>query len=86
MTTNNTIQEAIIMIETHDWNWRYADYGYDSRYNAAQASMKNFVKFVKAIDNAEVRETLRNMWTLLYNSKMEEYRSTKNELLNAYAA
>ena len=86
MTTNSAIQEAIKMIETHDWNWRMADYGYESRYNNAKASMKTFVKFVKTIDNNEVRETLRGMWTLLFNSKMDEYRSAKNELLNAYAA
>lgn len=86
MTSNNNIQEAIKMIESHDWNWRYADYGYDSRYNAAKASMKAFVKLVKTIDNVEVRETLRNMWMLIFNSKMDEYNTCKKELLNAYAA
>ena len=86
MTMNSNIQEAIKMIETHDWNWRYADYGYDSRYDAAKASMKTFVKFVKTIENADVREALRNMWMLLFNCKMEEYNTCKNELLNAYSA
>lgn len=86
METNNNIQEAIKMIESHDWNWRYADYGYDSRFNAAKASMKNFVKFVKTIENNRIRETLRNMWMLVYHSKMEEYSVCKNELLGAHSA
>lgn len=86
MTTSNNIQEAIKMIEHHDWNWRYADYGYEAHYDAAKADMKAFVKFVKSIEIAEVRETLRNMWTLVFNDKMDEYRTRKAELLNAYAA
>ena len=80
------IQEAIEMIEHHDWNWRYADYGYESRYDAARRSMKNFVQLVKTIENDKVRETLRNMWMLVYYSKMEDYNTCKDELLNAYAA
>lgn len=83
MTTNTNIQEAIKMIENHDWNWRYADYGYDSRYNTAKADMKAFVKLVKTIDNADVRETLRNMWVLVFNNKMNEYHNLKNQILAA---
>ena len=86
MTQNNNIQEAIKMIETHDWNWRMADYGYDSRYNTAKASMKAFVQFVKTIDNAEVRETLRNMWVMLFNHERDEYNTCKEELLDTIAA
>lgn len=86
MEQNNNIQKAIEMIEHHDWNWRMADYGYEWRYNSAKADMKSFVKLVKSIEVAEVRETLRNMWTLVFYSKMDEYRTRKAELLNAYAA
>ena len=84
--TRNSILEAIKMIESHDWNWRYADYGYDRRYNAAKASMQAFVKLVKTIDNAVVRDTLRNMWMMLFNSQVEEYNTCKDGLLNSYAA
>lgn len=83
MKHSNNINEAINMIEHHDWNWRMADYGYESRYNSAKANMKAFVKLVKTIDNAEVRETLRNMWVLVFNDKRDEYKTLKNQLLAA---
>lgn len=83
MKQSNNINEAIRMIESHDWNWRYADFGYESRYNSAKANMKAFVKLVKTIDNAEVRETLRNMWVLVFNDKRDEYKTLKNQLLAA---
>lgn len=83
MKQSNNINEAINMIEHHDWNWRMADYGYESRYNSAKANMKAFVKLVKTIDNAEVRETLRKMWVLVFNDKRDEYKTLKNQLLAA---
>lgn len=83
MIQSSNINEAIRMIETHDWYWRMADYGYESRYNAAKANMKAFVTFLKTIDNAEVRETLRNMWVLVFHDKMDEYKTLKNQLLAA---
>ena len=83
MKPNSYINEAINMIEHHDWSWRMADYGYESRYNAAKANMKAFVKLVKTIDNAEVRVTLRNMWVLVFNDKRDEYKTLKNQLLAA---
>ena len=86
MKRNSSIQEAIKMIEHHDWNWRMADSGYVANYNAAKADMKAFVKFVKTIENTEVREALRSMWVMVFNSKMDEYYACKKQLLNAYAA
>ena len=86
MRTQSNINEAVKMIEHHDWDWRMCDYDYEANYNSAKAHMKSFVKLVNTIDNAQVRETLRNMWVLVFNSKMEEYRSLKTKLLNAYAA
>lgn len=83
MKQSNKINEAINLIEHHDWNWRMADYGYESRYNSAKANMKAFVKLVKTIDNAEVRETLRNMWVLVFNDKRDEYKTLKNQLIAA---
>lgn len=83
MKQNSNISEAIRMIESHDWSWRMTDYGYESRYNAAKANMKTFVKLVKTIDNAEVRETLRHMWVLVFNDKRNEYKTLKNQLLAA---
>ena len=82
----NTILDAIKMIDSHDWNWRMADSGYDWKYNAAKADMKTFVKLVNTIENADVRESLRSMWVLVFHEKIEEYRIQKAELLKTYAA
>ena len=86
MRTQTNINEAVKMIEYHDWDWGMCDYGYEANYNSAKAHMKSFVKLVNTIGNAQVRETLRTLWVLVFNSKMEEYRSLKTKLLNAYAA
>ena len=90
MTTNNTIQEAIKMINSHDWYWMMADYGYEAHYNAAKASMRSFVSLVKTIDNINVREALRNLWKLHYEHARnsinghdtENYEGRKTELMN----
>lgn len=79
MTQNTNIQEAIKMIESHDWYWMMSDYGYESNYNAAKAGMKKFVKFVSTIENANVREMLRNLWTLRWEAARDAINGRKNE-------
>ncbi len=93
MTQNTNIQEAIKMIDNFDWFWRMADSGYDWRYNNAKAGMRRFVKFVNTIENANVREMLRNLWTLRWEEasndingrKDEENQTRQEELMNALA-
>ena len=93
MKQTDNIQKAIKMIDSHDWYWMMSDYGYESNYNAAKAGMKMFVKFVSTIDNAKVREMLRNLWTLRWEAareaingrKNEENQAKQEELLNALA-
>ena len=79
MTQNTNIQEAIKMIESHDWYWMMSDYGYESNYNAAKAGMKRFVKFVSTIENTNVREMLRNLWTLRWEAARDAINGRKNE-------
>ena len=56
-------------------------------------SMRRFVKFVNTIENANVREMLRNLWTLRWEEasndingrKDEENQTRQEELMNALA-
>ena len=89
MTTNN-IAEAIKMIDSHDWYWMMADCGYIENSRSAEAHMRRFVEMVATIDNAVIREALRNLWKLHYEhahntingKETENYESRKKELLN----
>ena len=67
MTQDNKIQEAIKMIETHDWYWQMAE-EFTRHYNNAKASMKHFVKFVNKIEEKAVREQLRALWMLYFDN------------------
>lgn len=67
MTQNNKIEEAIKMIEAHDWFWMMAE-EFTRYYNNAKASMKSFVKFVNTIEDKVVREQLRALWVLYYDN------------------
>ena len=93
MAQNNKIQEALQMIESHDWYWRMADSGYDWRYENAKAGMRKFVALVHSIDNEIVRKALRNLWTLKYeeardavNGKETDNTEIRNEYMAALAA
>ena len=90
MRQTNDIQEAIQMIENHDWFWMMADYGYEQNRNSAQTHMKSFVKLVASIADASVREMLRDLWTLRWeaarntiNGKYNENNQAKQEELIA---
>lgn len=93
MTQNNKIQEALQMIESHDWYWRMADSGYDWRYNSAKARMRQFVALVSSIENEIVRTALRNLWTLRFeeardavNGRNTDNTAKRNEYMAALAA
>lgn len=93
MTQNSTIQEALKRIDSFDWYWRMADSGFDWRYESAKAGMRKFVALVNTIDNAVVREALRNLWTLRFeeardavNGKKTDNTEIRKEYLAALAA
>ena len=79
MTQSNNIQEAIKMIENNDWYWMMSDHGYDSHYNSAKSHMKAFVKLVASIEDANIREMLRNLWTLRWESARDTINGRKDD-------
>ncbi len=90
----DNISEAISMIENNDWYWRMCDTNFTVNYDAAKCRMRRFVATVSTIEDAVVREALRNLWKLHYenasnavNGKAtENYESRKAELMKALAA
>ena len=66
MTQNANIQEALQMIEHHDWYWMMSE-EYSRSYNAAKASMKAFVALLNTITDTTIREALKALWMLRYN-------------------
>ncbi len=91
MTQSNYIQEAIQMINHHDWYWMMSE-EYTRSYNAAKASMKAFVALVNTISNETIREALRALWMLQYNNarnsingKVEDTTAKEAEILNVIA-
>ena len=94
MTTSNNIEEALNLLNGHDWYWRMADCNFTAHYNAAKATMREFVETVSKIDDAVVREALRNLWKLNYEHASNEvngvetvnYESRKEEFMKAIAA
>lgn len=63
MTQENKIQAALRMIDGYDWYWRMADAWL---YDSAKSGMRSFVELVSTIENSNVRQALRNLWTLKY--------------------
>lgn len=91
MTTNNSIAEALNIMNAHDWYWMMSE-EYTRCYNAAKASMRHFVKVVNAIDNAAIRESLKALWMLRYNNarnaingQNEDNTAKEQELMNTLA-
>ena len=73
MTTNNNINEALKIYNYRDWTWQMADDNFSSRCRNAKAEMREFVSLVNTIDDAEVRDALRRMWTLRYKELQASY-------------
>lgn len=73
MTTNNNINEALKIYNYRDWTWQMADDNFSGRCRNAKAEMREFVSLVNSINDAEVREALRHMWTLRYQELQAAY-------------
>ena len=93
MTQSNTIQEAIQMINNHDWFWMMTDSGYDHYRESPKSHMRSLVKVVSTIENANIREMLRNLWMLRWEAarnaingrKDVENQAKQDALINALA-
>lgn len=91
MILSNTIQEAIEMINNHDWFWMMTDSGYDHYRESAKSHMRSFVKYVSTIEDEDIRKMLRNLWTLRWEAarnsingrKDDENQAKQDALINA---
>ena len=91
MTQNANIQEALNIMNAHDWFWMMSE-EYTRCYNAAKASMRHFVMVVNAIDDAAIRESLKALWMFRYNNarnaisgNAEDNAAKEAELMNTLA-
>ncbi len=86
MATKNIIAEAIEMINGHDWYWRMADYGFESRYQSAKATMKAYVALVANLTDSTVKQALRDLWTLHYNVASDDVNGRNTDYFEAQEA
>lgn len=88
MTT--TINEALKIMDGHNWYYPMEDYNYIANSNAAKASMRRFVAKVNEIADGTIREALRNLWISKYDESRaamngrstDGYKEAQNELMN----
>lgn len=88
------IAKALNILKGHDFYWFMADFAYtDGTRDNAQASMRYFVKVVAQIENSNIREALRNLWTLycekararVNGQNTDNFNSKEEELMNIIA-
>ena len=60
-TTVNKIEEALSILNNHDWYWMMCDS--NSAYGYARGSMRAFVELVATIDDAAIVKAMRDLWT-----------------------
>ena len=54
-------------MNTRDWFYMMADYGYGKLRDKARAEMREFVECCNKVDDEEKKEALRNLWILKYD-------------------
>ena len=74
-----TINEALKIMNGHDWYYPMEDYNYIANSNAAKASMRRFVAKVNEIADSTIREALRNLWIENYNEARAEMNGKSTE-------
>lgn len=65
MTTIETIQNAISILQSHDFYYQMSD-NYRSAHESAEASMKHFVQVTNTL-TAEMRQLMRDLWVANYD-------------------
>lgn len=100
MTTFELINNALKILNNHDFHYLMDDFAYtNGAIDRAHASMRNFVEVTNEI-GGEIRDTLRDLWIATYNystcfgpmwvsSKAPKYKAEIAELtkkVNAYLA
>ena len=64
-TTANKIEQALSLMNSHDWYWMMSDS--NSAYGYACGTMRAFVELVASIEDSTVVKALRDLWVVTYN-------------------
>lgn len=67
MKTIETIKEALEILNNQDWYWYLSDYQSSEMRNKAYSTMRYFVELVTSINDQNIREAMRELWTATYN-------------------
>ena len=65
MATIDIIKRALSILNSHDFYYMMADYGYEKAERSAKASMKYFVEVTNTLPS-DLREMMRNLWIAAY--------------------
>lgn len=84
MTTAEIINQAVKMINEHDFFWFYADYEATAR-EAARGHMAAFVELINKV-SAEVREALKDLWMARHEWAKKNMFEIDREALRVYEA
>ena len=88
-TTANKIEEALSILNNHDWYWMMCDS--NSAYSYAYGSMRAFAELVATINDAAIVKAMRDLWTANYEfahnkCNKETFKVKEAELMAAIAA
>ncbi len=65
MEMNEKINEALMVMNQHDWYWCFADFTHPA-IDKAYGSMRYFVELAASITDSDVRKALRELWIATY--------------------
>ena len=64
-TTADKIEQALSLMNSHDWYWMMSDS--NSAHGYACGSMRAFVELVATIEDCTIVKALRDLWVATYN-------------------
>ena len=64
-TTANKIEQALSLMNSHDWYWMMSDS--NCAYGYACGTMRAFVELVASIEDNTIVKALRDLWVATYN-------------------
>lgn len=83
MTTTEIISKAMKVMDGHDWWWCFADYTHPD-IDYARGSMREFVELVATIQDAAVRNAMRELWVATYENVHANMFHDNEEASKAY--
>lgn len=84
-TTQQKIEKALSIMESHDWYWCMADCT-NPAYGNAYGSMRAFVELVATINDNTIVKALRDLWKATYEfvhekTDKETFKAKEAELM-----